>query len=159
MNSRDNNGGGAGALLGLIAAAIAVFVILISIEVGRIYAARAWGKDTTTAKLLWTALGVFALIAAVGWQYVNYPPTQAGAIYVLSWSFLAYVILIEACDWYERRFDPPEPLTGHAATLRYVGSAPSSTHSRLPDATLEDVLGPWHSEVTPPGVTAIRSTQ
>lgn len=139
MNDRNSNGAaGAAALGGLIAAVIAVFVIIVALEIARIYMTRAWGKSTTTAQILWGALVIFAGIVVVAWQLIQNTATQPTGIYTLVWSFFVYVVVCEGCDWYERRNDPNEQ--------QLIAAASVST---------DDYIKPWDSLYPGPSLSPV----
>jgi hypothetical protein len=85
----------------------ATLLIALLTELGRIYGSRAMGQHTASSRVLWIALAAFsALLLASGLLAAN-ASTAVLALYLAAWSFLAFVIVVEACDWYAQRFDEP----------------------------------------------------
>lgn len=120
-------------VLAAVAVAIIIFIATLK-EVPRIYAERGF-QPTGTARVLWialaTLLGLWLLAAVLALN----PATVVLATYVASWSFLAFVMVVEGCDQYARRLDPPkappEELTidDVLTPFQFPGASPSGNGS------------------------------
>lgn len=113
--------GTAGVMVVAIVLAAILVTILIAIvkEVARIYLARAF-QPTKTARILWLALAGLGTAWLVAVVLANLGMVST-SVYLASWSFLTFVVVVEGCDLYERRYDQ-EPVDELADPDRYLGA-------------------------------------
>src|SRR5947209_1250225 len=91
-------------ILGLLLAAAAAFTLLEATgkELGRL------GKNSTsysnrTRRIIgWTILAVVGIVALCALVSLALPAAVTGSVYAAAWGFLALVLVVEGCDWYER---------------------------------------------------------
>lgn len=74
--------------------------ILLFYEAKRIYSA--WGDVPGTGTILKVALPAFVVGVAVSLVMIFNAATRASGYYLLAWSALVFVIIIEGCDLHEK---------------------------------------------------------
>lgn len=145
MSSSDNNGSGLAVIMAIpiaIIVGIGLLIFLALVEIARVYAKRAIGHQTQIATILWLAGVVELVLLAAGFFLMQETATWYYGAYLASWSFLLYVLLIEVCDKYQARFDPPDlelpPLGGslndHLGPLDDPVAWPSSVNGAVDPA-------------------------
>lgn len=117
----------------MMAVAITIFIATLK-EIPRIFAERGF-QPTRTARILWIALAALLglwLLAAI---LATNPATVVLATYIASWGFLAFVMVVEGCDLYQRRLDPPQAppeelsIDDVLAPFQFPGTSPSGNGS------------------------------
>lgn len=104
----------------LVAAILITLSVVVTLELGRIYVARAL-RPSPVQRFLWLALAALLGCWLLAGALVAFPATVALGVYLAAWSFLAFVIGVELADRYAAQFDAPVP----------------------GELGLEDVLRPW----------------
>jgi len=141
VNRHDSSGDAFAGLAALAIIAGLIFCLVMTArtaaELVRIYATRT--RDPQAAKLLWRALFALLLLWLVaGGLAATNPSLQPLAVYLAAWSFLAYVITVEAIDQrYERE---EQALLGDPADLEtYLASLePYKGNGHAPGTLLLD---------------------
>lgn len=124
------------ALLGLIALAalVGTFLIVVLTEIARVYQARAFSARRSRP-ILWIALAFLLAVWVLCAVLARQPETLPISVYLSTWSFLVYVVVVEGCDWYEQRFDPP-------------------AEQMPPEVTIDQLVAPWQEMPAVTGPTA-----
>jgi hypothetical protein len=124
---------------GLVALAVAaavmlaVTILVLLTDLCRVFLERAFTR-TRTARILWVALVCLALALTISSILIASPPTLSVGIYLAAWSFLAFAVVVEGCDWYEGSSDLP---------------------AVDPDElSVSDVLSPWQPDAPQPPLSA-----
>lgn len=120
----------------VIAIAITILVILLT-ELGRIFMKRGF-KQSTTARVLWIALAAnIGLTLLTGFLMTN-PATFPIGLYLSSWGFLGFTLVVIGCELYEQRQDRAR--IQEADNLdAYLGEFTPSTPSQNGHKTLTEV--------------------
>jgi hypothetical protein len=113
----------------IVSAIVMTILIVLLKELGRVYAARAF-QPTRTARVLWIALAGLVGLWLLGAVLATNPANAVLGAYIASWAFLAFVLVVEGCDQYEKRFDPPP-------------------QAEEDEESIQDVLGEWNFEDVP----------
>ncbi len=110
----------------VVAAILITLLVILLKELGRVYLARAF-EATRTARILWFALAGLLGAWLVAGLLATSSATLSLALSLAAWSFLAFVLVVEGCDWY----------------------AGCDDRQALTASSLEDVLGGWPGEPAP----------
>ncbi|MBV9280673.1 MAG: hypothetical protein JOZ41_11365 [Chloroflexi bacterium] len=103
-------------LLVLVIAALWTILVATGKELARIYE-RSGSYSRTTLRIIGYSLAGFVTVVVLCWLVSLVVPSAAAApVYAAAWGFLAVVLVVEGCDWYERRHGAPESALGDLDT-------------------------------------------
>lgn len=112
------------ALLALIVVIIAIVVYAICTELWKIYATRVF-KPSVVRRFLLSSLAGLGVAVAFSLLLMAFPTTEVLGVYLLIWSFPAWVLATAGAEFYARHRTVEEP----ASELR-----------------INDILRPWEYE-------------
>lgn len=101
-------------IVGVILAVAIIWTIVQATvkELGRLARRSGSYSKQSLHVIRWTLIGVAGVVGLCVLAGLIVPAVMTAAVYATAWGFLVVVLVIEACDWYERRTEshPPQAL-------------------------------------------------